>query len=138
MKYLVGIVLLAYVLAGPVQDKFKAVGQECQSANVVFVNSFFVNPWPPKGCGSQAVSLTGTFDSDYCVERLYIQEYFNGNDSYDQIVNISQCFNKNEQTTFNFNFSPFQCIPGSYTMKVNIQANYQQATIGCWQYSYNL
>ena len=114
------------------------IGAECDSNGVVFINAFYVNPYPPTSCAAQAVSMTGTFSMSYCPGDINIHESYNQVFFADDSIVLDQCYSENQQYTFNFNYTTSKCTAGTYDIQVAIRSKDQSATLSCWEYSYTL
>ncbi|OMJ83088.1 hypothetical protein SteCoe_16070 [Stentor coeruleus] len=137
MKFILALAILGLVSANVALEAYD-VGQSCNSDGGFTVTSFTVNPYPPRGCSPQAVSMTGTFTQNACPSQIHINENFNQRQSYNQDINISGCYNSGATQTFNFNINAFQCNSGSYTVQVTLNEENSEQHLSCWQYQYTL
>lgn len=117
-----------------------AIGQSCNSNGGFTVQSFNVNPYPPTGCGPQAVTMAGVFTEAACPNQIHINENYNQRQSYNQNIQESGCFTPGQNTTYNFNVNPFQCNSGSYQIQITLQAQTgdRNQNLACWEYQYQL
>jgi hypothetical protein len=87
---------------------------------------------------TQSVQMIGTFNKTYCVDTILVHEIYNNQQTFDQLVPVSQCYSTGEQVSFVFNVNTFKCVSGTYTVQTSVMTHDPAVALGCWQYSYTL
>lgn len=140
MEKFIVLVLISLIGASSLDvETFQATGAQCSSTGDVYINSFSVTPTNLNSCTVQSVTMTGTFNNNFCVKQILINQIFNMQQTSAQSISLNTCYSKNQQLTFNFDVTPFQCNSGNYITQVFIQTLEVPATdLSCWEYSYTL
>ena len=135
MRNLLILFIIVSVYANSVMENLSAGAACTDNDGKLYVASFFVTPYPLT-CTQQSVALTGQFMQKACPSKILIHQIYNGTQTYDQQINLHDCYNKGQQVTFEATVNPFQCLKGNYAIQINIET--YPDVLACWQYAYTL
>jgi hypothetical protein len=114
-------------------------GVECESIRGFSTSSFLASP--SNLCTPYKVKWSGRFTDNYCTSDYSVTETLNGKSTYKSLIRHVTCYNANDIRTLEFMVNPFRCLPGTYTIEININESDNSGldrSISCQLFSYTI